>query len=71
MPQLGLAISAADAQASPLLRAALAELSPSLLQLTLSLPDQAVQWSGIAQLAPRPLIRALSGRAASARRRKE
>ena len=50
MPQLGLAISAADAQASPLLRAALAELSPSLLQLTLSLPDQPVQWSGIAQL---------------------
>jgi len=27
--------------------------------------------AGIAQLAPRPLIRALSGRAASVRRRKE
>ena len=50
MPQLGLAISAADAQASPLLRAALAELSPSLLHLSLSLPDQPVPWSGIAQL---------------------
>ena len=50
LPQLGLAISAADAQASPLLRAALAELSPSLLHLTLSLPDQPVHWNGIAQL---------------------
>ncbi len=50
MPQLGLAISAADAQATPLLRAALAELSPALLHLSLSLPEQPVQWTGIAQL---------------------
>ena len=50
MPQLGLAIDLADAQASPLVQAALAELSPSLLHLTLSLPDQTTQWAGIAQL---------------------
>ncbi len=50
MPQLGLAISPADAQASPMVRAALAEISPSLLHLTLSLPDQYVEWTGIAKL---------------------
>ena len=50
MPQLGLAISAADAYASPLLRAALAEISPALLHLTLSEPDQPVRWAGIARL---------------------
>ena len=50
MPRLGLAITPADAQASPLVQAALAELSPSLLHLTLALPEQPVQWTGIAQL---------------------
>ena len=50
MPQLGLAIAPSDAQASPPLLAALADLSPSLLHLTLSLPEQPVQWTGIAQL---------------------
>ena len=50
MPQLGLAITPADAQASPMVQAALAEISPSLLHLTLSLPDQNVEWTGIAQL---------------------
>ena len=50
MPQLGLAITPSDAQASPLVRAALAELSPTLLHLTLTLPEEPVQWSGIAQL---------------------
>ena len=50
MPQLGLAIAPADAQASPLLQAALADMSPALLHLTLSLPEQPVQWPGIAQL---------------------
>ena len=50
MPRLGLAITPADAQASPLVQAALAEISPSLLHLTLSLPDQNVEWTGIAQL---------------------
>ena len=50
MPQLGLAISPSDAQASPLVRAALADLAPSLLHLTLSLVDQPVRWTGIAQL---------------------
>ena len=50
MPQLGLAIVPADAQASPGVRAALADLSPSLLHLTLSLPEQPVEWTGIAQL---------------------
>jgi len=50
MPQLGLAITATDAQASPLLRAALAEIAPPLLHLTLSLPDEPVEWIGIAEL---------------------
>lgn len=50
IPQLGLAIAPADAQASPLVQAALADISPSLLHLTLSLPQQPVQWTGIAQL---------------------
>lgn len=50
MPQLGLAITPADAQALPPLLAALAELSPALLHLTLTLPDQSVDWVGIAQL---------------------
>ena len=50
MPQLGLAISASDAQASPLLRAALAEIAPALLHLSLPLPDQPVEWTGIAAL---------------------
>ena len=50
MPQLGLAIAPDDAQASPSIQAALVNLSPSLLHLTLSLPDQPVQWAGIAQL---------------------
>ena len=50
MPRLGLAIEPADAQASPLAQAALATLSPSLLHLTLSQPQQPVQWMGIAQL---------------------
>ena len=50
MPQLGLAITPADAQASPLVQAALAEISPSLLHLTLALPEQPVHWTGIAQL---------------------
>ena len=50
MPQLGLAITPADAQVSPLIHAALADISPSLLHLTLSLPDQHVDWTGIAQL---------------------
>ncbi len=50
MPQLGLAITPADAHASPMVQAALAEISPSLLHLTLSLPDQNVEWTGIAQL---------------------
>ena len=50
MPQLGLAITATDAQASPLLRAALAEIAPPLLHLTLSLPDEPAEWIGIAQL---------------------
>ena len=50
MPQLGLAITPADAHASPLVQAALAEISPSLLHLTLSLPEQPVRWTGIAQL---------------------
>ena len=50
MPQLGLAIAPSDAQASPLILAALAELSPSLLHLTLTLPEEPVQWAGIAQL---------------------
>ena len=50
MPRLGLAIAPDDAQASLRIRAALADLSPSLLHLTLSLPEQPVQWPGIAQL---------------------
>ena len=50
MPQLGLAIAPSDAHASPLILAALAELSPSLLHLTLTRPDEPVQWAGIAQL---------------------
>ena len=50
MPQLGLAIAPSDAQASPLMLAALAELSPSLLHLMLTRPEQPVQWAGIAQL---------------------
>jgi D-apionolactonase len=50
MPQLGLAIAPDDAQASPLVLAALADISPSLLHLTLSLPDQPVRWTGIARL---------------------
>ena len=50
MPRLGLAIAPADAQAPPLVQAALATLSPSLLHLTLSQPQQPVQWTGIAQL---------------------
>lgn len=50
MPLLGLAISPDDAQASLQLKAALAELSPSQLHLTLSLPDKSIEWLGIAQL---------------------
>ena len=50
MPQLGLAITVSDAQASPSVKAALANISPSLLHLTLTLPDQSVDWPGIAQL---------------------
>ncbi len=50
MPQLGLAIAPADAQASPLVQATLADISPSLLHLTLALPEQPVRWAGIAQL---------------------
>ena len=50
MPQLGLAISPADAQATPQVAAALAEISPSLLHLTLSLADKKVEWVGIAKL---------------------
>lgn len=50
MPRLGLAIAPADAHASPLVQAALAILSPYLLHLTLSQPEQPVQWPGIAQL---------------------
>ena len=53
MPRLGLAITPADAQASPLVQAALAEISPSLLHLTLSLPEPPVQWTGIARLLSR------------------
>ena len=54
MPQLGLAIAPADApadaQASALVQAALSDMSPALLHLTLSLPEQPIQWAGIAQL---------------------
>ena len=50
MPQLGLAIAPADAQASCLVLAALADLSPALLHLTLALPEQPVEWTGIARL---------------------
>ena len=50
MPQLGLAITPADAQASPQVAAALAEISLSLLHLTLALPEQPVHGMGIAQL---------------------
>ena len=50
MPRLGLAIEPVDAQASPSIKAALADISPPLLHLTLSLPEQPVQWTGIAQL---------------------
>ena len=50
MPRLGLEIAQVNGQASPFVQAALADLSPSLLHLTLSLPEQPVQWTGIAQL---------------------
>ena len=50
MPRLGLAIEPVDAQASLLVQAALADISPSLLHLTMSLTEQPVQWTGIAQL---------------------
>lgn len=50
MLQLGLAIGPADARAGPRVRAALAELSPALLHLTLAGPGQPVQWAGIARL---------------------
>jgi len=50
MPKLGLAITPADAQASRSVMAALAELAPSQLHLTLSWPDQPVDWLGVAQL---------------------
>lgn len=50
MPQLGLAITSADAQASPRVKAALAELAPSQLHLTLSSPHESVDWIGMAQL---------------------
>lgn len=50
MPRLGLAIAPTDAHASPPIQAALATLSPSLLHLTLSQPQQPVQWAGIAEL---------------------
>ncbi len=50
MPRLGLAIAPADALASPSVQAALAGISPSLLHLTLSQPEQPVLWTGIAQL---------------------
>lgn len=39
-----------SAQASPLVQAALAAISPPLLHLTLALSGQPVQWTGIAQL---------------------
>ena len=50
MPQLGLAIALDDVHASPQVQAALADMSPPLLHLTLSLPEQPVHWQGIAQL---------------------
>ena len=50
MPRLGLEIAPVDAQTSPFVQTALVDISPSLLHLTLSLPEQPVQWTGIAQL---------------------
>ena len=50
MPQLGLAITPPDAHVLPQVAVALAEISPSLLHLTLSLPDASIHWPGIAQL---------------------
>ena len=50
MPHLGLGIAPADAQSSLSVKAALADMSPSLLHLTLSRPEQPVDWTGIAEL---------------------
>ena len=50
MPRLGLAIAPADARASSLVLAALADISPALLHLMLAMPEQPVQWTGIARL---------------------
>ena len=50
IPQLGLAIEPADVEVCPRVLAALAELSPALLHLTLAGPSEPVQWRGIARL---------------------